>query len=161
MRTALLFLTLMLNLLHLAAAQERVQYLPDQRLTPGVSLRVSKDDLCNSGYTSPADKLTVAVKRQVFDRYGISPNALGYNVDHLIPVSLGGTNSLKNLWPQPLSGKWNYHMKNTLEKRLRKMVCSGELELEKAQREIAADWVSAYTKYGIIKPNSRLRITLN
>ncbi len=147
MRTAILFLTLTLNLPDLAAAQQRVQHLPDKKLTPGDSLRVSKDDLCKAEYTGPADKLTMALKRQVFDRYGVSPNALGYNVDHLIPVSLGGSNSLKNLWPQPLSDKWHYQMKNRLEKRLRKMVCSGQLDLEKAQVEIAADWVSAYERY--------------
>jgi len=129
------------------AAQDLARYLPNPKLTPGDTLKVSKDDLCVYGYSNPAQKVTVRLKRQVFEAYAISATAMGYNVDHLIPVDLGGSNSEKNLWPQPLSGEWNYQMKNRLEKRLRKLVCSGELELEKARREIAADWVSAYKKY--------------
>ncbi|HWP43581.1 MAG TPA: hypothetical protein VNO14_10125 [Blastocatellia bacterium] len=89
----------------------------------------------------------MAVKRQVFDRYGLGASAMGYNVDHLIPERLGGSNDLKNLWPQPLSGEWTYQMKNRLERRLYRMVCSGALDLKTAQREIAADWVAAYKKY--------------
>jgi hypothetical protein len=147
MKIAILFFTLILNVLYQAPRKDKVQYLPDQKLTPGDSLAVSKDDLCEAGFKSSADDLTIAVKRQIFDRYAMSPTDVGYNVDHLIPVGLGGSDSVKNLWPQPLSGEWNYNMKNRLEKRLRKMVCSGELKLEEAQREIAGDWVSTYRKY--------------
>jgi hypothetical protein len=138
---------LLFNLLLPATIQERAAYLPDKTLTPGDSLRVSKDDLCKSEYESPTSKVPTALKREVFDRYGINPNTIGYNVDHLIPVGLGGSNSIKNLWPQPLSGAWNYDMKNHLEKRLLKLVCAGKLELEQARREIATDWTSAYRKY--------------
>lgn len=77
----------------------------------------------------------------------MSPRLVGYNVDHLIPISLGGSNSITNLWPQPLSGEWNYTMKNKLERKLYKMVCSGAITLERARQEIAGDWVSAYKKY--------------
>lgn len=154
MKIAILFFTLILNVLYQAPGKDRVHYLPDQKLTPGDSLPVSKDDLCKPEYTSPADDLTIAVKREVFDRYVMGPTDVGYNVDHLIPIGLGGSDSLKNLWPQPLAGEWNYHMKNRLEKRLRKMVCSGELKLEEAQSEIAADWVSAYKKYIVVKKRS-------
>jgi hypothetical protein len=90
----------------------------------------------------------MSLKRQVFDRYGMGPNApSGFNVDHLIPVGLGGSNSLDNLWPQPLAGEWSHHRKNKLEDRLRRLVCSGEFDLKIAQKEIAADWVAAYKKY--------------
>ena len=69
------------------------------------------------------------------------------HVDHLIPPGLGGSNSLKNLWPQPLAGEWTSQMKNRLERRLRKLVCSGALDLKTAQQEIATDWIGAYKKY--------------
>jgi hypothetical protein len=65
----------------------------------------------------------------------------------LIPPKLGGSNSLKNLWPQPLAGDWTYQMKNRLERRLRKLACSGALDLRIAQQEIATDWIGAYKKY--------------
>ncbi|HSE97676.1 MAG TPA: HNH endonuclease, partial [Blastocatellia bacterium] len=125
----------------------RPSYMPNPALTPGDAVEVTKDDLCGPGRHELDDKVPVAVKRQVFDRYAISPGAMGYNVDHLIPEKLGGSNTIKNLWPQPLSGKWTYNMKNRLENRLYKLVCSGTLELKTAQQEIVADWVSAYKKY--------------
>jgi hypothetical protein len=132
----------------LVQAQDRQNYMPNPRLTPGHTLDITKDELCKPGNAEIAGNLPIAVKRQVFDMYGIGANAPGgYNVDHLISVGLGGSNSIKNLWPQPLAGKWSYHTKNKLERRLRKMVCGGELDLEIARREIATDWVSAYKKY--------------
>lgn len=148
-RMPILFYVLMLvfNLSGLALTQERYPHLPDSRLTPGEAVDVTADDLCKPGAVDLEDRVPVALKRQVFDTYGIAPSEMGYNVDHLIPVSLGGSNSIKNLWPQPLSGKWTHRMKNRLERRMREIVCSGELELKHAQREIAADWVSAYKKY--------------
>lgn len=128
-------------------AQDEHPYLPNPKLTPGEALDVTKDDLCKPEKKDLEDKVPVAVKRQVFDRYSLGANAVGLNVDHLIPISLGGSNSIKNLWPQPLSGEWSYHRKNRLEHRLHKMVCTGDLDLKTAQREIATNWVSAYKKY--------------
>ncbi len=151
MKTVLLSLMLMSCVSGLAAAQRGLSNLPNPALTPGATLDVKREDLCGSEYTSPADKIPITLKRQTFDRYGLSPATVGYNVDHLIPVSLGGSNSPKNLWPQSLSGEWNYHLKNQLERTLYKMVCKEGLALEKAQQEIATDWVAAYKKY-ISKP---------
>jgi hypothetical protein len=147
MKTALLSLVVVFCLADPAASQRADPDLPDSTLTPGATLEVTREDLCRSDYTSPAANIPIALKQQTFDRYGIRPDAIGYNVDHLIPVSLGGSNSPKNLWPQLLSSEWNYHMKNRLELMLYKMVCKGSLALEKAQQEIAADWVAAYKKY--------------
>src|SRR4029077_18754254 len=91
--------------------------------------------------------ISVRVKSQVFERYGIRGTLIGYHVDHLIPPGLGGSNSIKNLWPQPLGGDWMNQMKNRLERRLRKLVCSGALDVKIAQQEIARDWIGAYKKY--------------
>jgi len=147
MKTILGFLMLTCCLSAPAMAQRGSGHLPDPKLTPGDAFDVSRDNVCNSGYSNPARNLSIALKRQAFDRYGTSPRLVGYNVDHLIPVSLGGSNSITNLWPQPLSGEWNYTMKNKLERKLYKMVCSGAITLERARQEIAGDWVSAYKKY--------------
>ena len=151
-RAFFLSLALILSLSGLILSQDRPSYMPDPRLTPGDTLEVTKDDLCAAGRKSLVDKISIKVKSQVFDIYGIRADApVAYNVDRLIPASLGGTNSIKNLWPQPLSGEWSYAEKNKLERRLQKMVCSGELELKKAQEEIARDWVNAHKRY-VSKP---------
>ena len=128
------------------AVAQRDPNLPNPALTPGDRLEVTQEGVCGVYYSSPANKIPITLKRQTFDRYAVKPGAVGYNVDHLIPTSLGGTNSPKNLWPQSLSGEWNYHMKNRLESTLKKMVCRKEIALETAQKEIAEDWITAYKK---------------
>jgi hypothetical protein len=134
-------------LFNLALAQDTPSFLPNPKLTPGATLDVTEKDLCKNGYESRDRTIPVSVKGQVVDRYGINASASGYNIDHLIPVGLAGSNSLTNLWPQPLSGEWSYQKKNRLEAKLQKMVCSGAVDLKTAQNEIANDWVSAYKKY--------------
>lgn len=67
-----------------------------------------------------------------------SPNK--YEVDHLISLELGGSNSIKNLWPEP--GFPN--PKDKLENRLHAMVCSGQISLLQAQHDIATNWVQSY-----------------
>ena len=147
MRTIALSLMLLFYLSAVALPQNKQRYLPDPKLTPGDTTAATKEEVCGARHTALAP-IPVRVKSQVFTRYGISTaGPSSYNIDHLIPAKLGGSNSIKNLWPQPLSSEWNYALKNKLEKQLLRRVCRGELELSKAQQEIATDWVSAYKKY--------------
>jgi hypothetical protein len=89
-----------------------------------------------------------SVKNRVYQEYGIwSHKAREYEVDHLISLELGGSNSIRNLWPQSYSGAWNAHIKDRLEDKLHALVCSGSLDLKTAQRAISADWIAAYNKY--------------
>ena len=141
-------LALIISIAAASGAQDRPAYLPNPRLTPGDTFDVTKDDLCGPNRVDRNRGIPVALKRQVFDRYGIGPNSPGlYDVEHLIPANLGGSNSIKNLWPQPVAGEWSHALKDKLEHRLYKMVCGGELDLKTAQQEIASDWVRAYKKY--------------
>ena len=69
-------------------------------------------------------------------------------MDHLIPLSLRGSNSIRNLWPQSTqTSPWNSYVKDALERKLHRLVCAGELDLKTAQREIATNWIEAYKKY--------------
>jgi hypothetical protein len=71
-----------------------------------------------------------------------------YEVDYLITPALGGADDVGNLWPQSYSATvWNARVKDALEDRLHELVCSGELDLPTAQREISRDWIEAYKKY--------------
>ena len=157
-RALRLALPFVLSLAGMAQAQDR-HYKPNPKLTPGDALNVTADDLCKPGHVEIKGKTSVLMRSQVFERYGIRGTLIGYNVDHLIPSRLGGSNSIKNLWPQPLGGDWMYQMKNRLERRLRKLVCSGALDPKIAQQEIARDWIGAYKKYvsalGQVRSNRR------
>ena len=147
MKTRILLLLPSFYLCLPVPAQDKVPCLPNPKLTPGHTIGVTASDLCKPGYKSPARKIPIVLKCQTFDRYRINRPKVGYNVDHLIPVKLGGSNSMANLWPQPISGEWRWHRKNKLERRLRKLVCRGQLGLKEAQQEIATDWIGAYKKY--------------
>jgi hypothetical protein len=126
--------------------------LPDRRCTPGaISPAVTQANLsstiCRSGYTEsvrPSESITEREKEGSLTSYGDSGPLHVYEYDHLIPLELGGaTNDPRNLWPEPGSLP---NPKDELENRLREMVCSGQLRLAVAQREIARNWVAVYRR---------------
>jgi hypothetical protein len=82
-----------------------------------------------------------------------SPHSPGdYEIDHLISLELGGSNSIKNLWPEShRTSPWNAQVKDRLEDKLHELVCSGQLDLKTAQQAIASNWIEAYKKY--VSPN--------
>ena len=122
---------------------------PDSRLTPGATIAVTKAQVCRMAEEQQVQNVSLDVSRKVFQEYGM-PNARpeDYEMDYLITPGLGGSGDIRNLWPEPYSSTiWNAKVKDELEDRLREMVCAGQLELSTAQRDIAADWISAYKKY--------------
>jgi len=132
-----------------APAQQNAPLHPDPAMTPGAVLPVTKEDICVPGYSKKVRNVPVSVKRKVYAAYGITSYKSGeYEIDHLISLQLGGSNSVKNLWPQSYQTQpWNAHVKDALENRLHSEVCKGNIDLATAQREIATDWVAAYQKY--------------
>ena len=130
-------------------AQQPTPILPDPKLTPGETFDVTPADICVPGYAKKVRAVPAWLKRQAYAEYGITQYKTGdYEVDHLIPLSLGGSNSIRNLWPQSTkTSPWNSYVKDALERKLHKLVCSGELDLKTAQSGIASNWIEAYQKY--------------
>jgi hypothetical protein len=123
--------------------------IPDPRLTPGAVRRMSENEVCATENAGSARVVPAAFGQRVFDEYGIhNPQSRAYELDYLITPELGGSDDIRNFWPQPYSSTvWNSHVKDALENRLHELVCSNQISLETAQREIAENWVSAYKKY--------------
>ncbi len=125
------------------------KFMPDPKMTPGDALDVTAQDICTAGYSKKVRNVPQAVKEEAYREYGIThrePHE--YEVDHLISLELGGSNSIKNLWPQSfLTKPWNAHVKDAVEDRLHAMICSGTINIKSAQHEIASDWIRAYKKY--------------
>ncbi len=122
--------------------------LPNSELTPGDVLDVGTEALCTTGYSKTVRHVQADVKRHVYAEYGRTPEAgICCEVDHLIPLELGGSNRIENLWPQPYNLKWNARTKDSLENYLHERVCAGELSLQEAQAAIAKNWIDAYNQY--------------
>lgn len=121
--------------------------LPDPHLTPGVALPgVTAADLV-PGYATKVRNVPDRVKIAVYNEYHVTQHVPGqYEIDHLISLELGGSNDIRNLWPQSYSGTWNAHLKDKLENELHHRVVAGTMTLANAQREISTDWITAYTK---------------
>ena len=124
------------------------QIVPNPHLTPGEATLRSKSEVCQAN-EAERRPIPEALKHAVFAEYGMKDEPQdAYEVDFLITPELGGSASIRNLWPQPYSSRaWNAHVKDALEERLQQLVCSGDLDLSTAQREIATNWVDAYKKY--------------
>src|SRR5580704_13342892 len=134
-------------------AEQPIPILPDPDLTPGNTFDVTTQDLCVIGYSRKVRNVPAEMKREVYQEYGITSHGPGdYEVDHLIPLELGGSNSIKNLWPEShRTAPWNAQVKDGLEAKLHELVCSGQLDLKTAQQAIASNWIEAYKTY--VSPN--------
>jgi hypothetical protein len=122
--------------------------LPSSFLTPGDARKVTKEQICAPGYAASIKATKESVKEEAFSRYGLRDGKSTTEIlDHLIPVELGGTDSVENLWPEPTKGEWNASQKDALEQKLLGLVCDGTLTVKQAQSAIKKNWVQAYTQY--------------
>ena len=121
---------------------------PDRILTPGATVFIGREEVCRASNAKNKD-VSTTLRRKVFEEYGIpSAEPRAYEVDYLITPALGGSDDIHNLWPESnVATIWNAVVKDELEDHLRDLVCSGQLDLTTAQREIAINWIEAYKKY--------------
>lgn len=87
------------------------------------------------------------MKKHVCAEYQVKPCPLAekMEIDHLLPLELGGLDDERNLWVQMAP---EFHWKDALENKLKHLVCIDKtLDLATAQKAIMVDWPSAYEKY--------------
>jgi hypothetical protein len=128
---------------------------PRHDLTPGaIDPRVTQGNIrhtiCRRGYTAsvrPPFQYTNAMKHRLMRAYGATGSIHDYELDHLIPLELGGCPDCQaNLWPQPRNVFPGAAEKDEVEDYLHHQVCSGVLPLAEAQREISSDWYAVYKR---------------
>lgn len=120
---------------------------PDPNLTPGDTFPgVTAKEVCVSGYTKTVRNVSSEEKAAVFQRYAIPDVAGKYEVDHFVSLELGGSNDVKNLWPEPYEPLPGARQKDTVENALHAEVCNGGMTLAQAQSTIKADWYAYYLK---------------
>ena len=118
---------------------------PDPACTPGAALNVTSSQICAAGYLASVPAVIDTVINRVYVAYGIMSHSAGqYEIDHFLPLELGGSNDITNLWPELASPTPGFHEKDRVEIFLRQQVCSGLMTLAQAQSEVATNWVTVY-----------------
>ena len=130
-----------------ATAQTAV---PDPTITPGAVRTTDVDEICSTG-TKQLRHWDRQRDDSIMVEYGLpaGPHP-DFEIDHLIPLGIGGADNVANLWPEPrrsIEPVWNAETKDRLEWKLRDLVCSGQLDVVEAQKEIAEDWTAAYGRF--------------
>lgn len=144
---------------------------PDPTKTPGqVDPAVTDADICQKvwqegdppthggtqTYSQAGRQTSTAEKEQSFTRYGITnphDGGMSYEVDHRVPLSLGGRDVIENLWPESRTAtEYSAWIKDRLENRLYNLVCHPKagamrLPLKDAQDAFLGDWTVAYKAY--------------
>ena len=148
-RTALAVLALATALTSPALAQTPPAIAPDPTLTPGAVRTTDAGEICATG-TRALRHWSRERDDRIMAEYALPPGPHpDFEIDHLIPLGIGGSDDDLNLWPEPrrsIEPVWNAEAKDRLEWKLRDLVCSGELDAREAQREIADDWTEAYRR---------------
>lgn len=118
---------------HVAAAEA---LLPNRKLTPG---RVAQSEDDRRG-------VTVEMEQKVFARYKLPWSSRpAFKIDHLIPLELGGADTLDNLWPQSLRARpYGWERKELLTEVLLQRIARKQITLQQAQEQIAYDWIDAF-----------------
>jgi hypothetical protein len=111
-------------------------FVPNPKLTPG---KVAKHEKDQHG-------VTLAMEQKVFARYHLPwSRRAEFKIDHLIPVELGGADTIDNLWPQNLRAKpYGADRKELLTEVLQQRIARGQITLAQAQEQISKDWIDAF-----------------
>jgi hypothetical protein len=106
--------------------------------------------ICARGFhTSAVRNVPQTEKFSVEREYGLAPAYYGRSleIDHIVPLELGGSNAIANLFPER-----GYGAKDRLENRLHQLVCSGRMTLAAARAGIARNWPALYRRVFGVSP---------
>jgi 5-methylcytosine-specific restriction endonuclease McrA len=129
--------------------------IPDPSCTPGaIDPTVTEEVLKDSRFRTKCIRNLVtsaSKKNSTYDWYGLNhpSNNTGATqtceLDHLVPLELGGADTLDNIWPQcgpddvGLASRF-FKRKDAIENFLTSQVKAGKMSLNDAQHGIATDW---------------------
>ena len=122
-------------------------FLPDPECTPGAIFeKATLEEICTSGYTKKVRNVSTKTRKKVYAMYNIHyPVPTGsYELDHFIPLALGGNNDIANLFPESAKPSPGFKEKDVVEVYLYQEVCAKRIDLSAAQSQIVKDWVMIY-----------------
>lgn len=119
---------------------------------PAVTQATIDQTICVRGWTRtvrPPYYITQVIKKRLLEAQGMTwADAFKYQLDHRIPLDLGGEpgdldhTSNFQLQPWPVAER-----KDRLERVSSACVCAGKVTLDQARRDLAGDWQQAYHRY--------------
>lgn len=117
---------------------------PDNACTPGAYVQKTRADVCDGDTRRPT--LLAAERRAILSRYGLASwSGADGELDHRVPLVLGGVTDRRNVWPErELNGT---NPKDRLEFRVYRRVCFGDphpMRVRTAVRIFLSDWRHAY-----------------
>jgi len=134
----------------------RLGPLPDRRCSPGAFYsRLTRAVLCGRGFRTSAVRNVPQTEKFAVEReYGLAPAYYGstLEIDHIVPLELGGSNAIANLFPERANARPGYHVKDRLEDKLHQLVCAGSMSLATARAGIARDWPALYRRVFGVPP---------
>ena len=126
---------------------------PDRRCSPGAYYSgLTKAVICGPSFrTSTIRHVPDSLKHAVETEYGLAAKAYGatLEIDHIVPLELGGSNDIANLFPERALPAPSFRIKDKLENQLHDLVCRGQMTLLEARKGTASNWQSLYLRvYG-------------
>lgn len=139
-----------LGLIFITVSFSQTRILPPKgALNPNVTQKNIGNTICRPNWTKtirPPSSVMLKQKKAAAALLEVQDINSG-EWDHFISLELGGApNSPDNLWFQPYLPKPGAREKDVVESYLHRKVCSGEMTLAEAQKQITGDWVSIYNK---------------
>jgi hypothetical protein len=127
--------------------------LPDPASAPGeinpdVTQATINATICVHGWTAtvrPPVSYTNAIKRRLLPP---GHKLSEYELDHRLSIEDSGAPARPaNLWMMIYADRYGARVKDVLETRLRELVCSEKISLDKARSALLGNWLSAYAEY--------------
>ena len=120
---------------------------PNWALTPGALCTSNDPDFQGFDYPEKIARcnrnISINEKQIVAKNYGglAEKEWSKYEFDHLLPLCAGGSNSLQNLWPQPIA---EAHLKDVLENEICLAMRAGTMSQATAVQKVR-DWFTSNT----------------
>jgi hypothetical protein len=139
---------LLISLNYTFLDKELSDFLGDSKITSGVILTTDPKIVCSKNYSASVRDVSLELKKEIYRENGLSfPQPSGtVELDHIIPLELGGGNGIRNLQIEMRDPRPGYLEKDKVENYLHKRVCSGSMNLEEAQNQIVTNWTAIYFK---------------
>lgn len=149
----------------LPAFAEELPIRPDDAITPGKVFSTNLTDVCgtsagpNEGcepghhclatgtYTVRHRHTKDSEKRDAFDAYHVQKAGRDFEVDHRVPLALGGADEVANRWPQQGWQHPSFHDKDKLETHVWNAVCRRQtMTLQDGQAIFMRDWIAEFER---------------